>query len=269
MDQQQMSEQRFGGTQRLYGVSGTETLRLSHVCVVGIGGVGSWVAEGLARTSLGKITLIDLDDICVTNTNRQIHALQDTVGEAKVEAMAKRLSQINPACEVSIVEDFVTPDNVSELINKTYDYVVDATDSIKAKAAMVAHCKRNKIPIITIGGAGGQVDPTQISVTDLSKTIQDPLAKKLRSELRRFYNFSNNPKRRFGIDCVFSTEQLRYPQADGSVCMNKTLTDGSVKLDCNNGFGAAVAVTATFGFVATARVIDKLISKQSQNKQPR
>lgn len=267
MDQQQVSEQRFGGTQRLYGLSGTDILRQSHVCVVGIGGVGSWVAEALARTALGRITLIDLDDICVTNTNRQIHALQETLGEAKVDAMAKRILQINPACQVSVVEDFVTPDNVAELIQHSFDYVVDATDSIKAKAAMVAHCKRNKIPIITIGGAGGQIDPTQVTVTDLSKTIQDPLAKKLRSELRRFYHFSTNPKRRFGIDCVFSTEQLRYPQADGSVCMNKTLTDGSVKLDCNNGFGAAVAVTATFGFVASARVIDKLISKHNSISQ--
>ncbi|WP_299073073.1 tRNA cyclic N6-threonylcarbamoyladenosine(37) synthase TcdA [uncultured Paraglaciecola sp.] len=254
-------KQRFGGTQRLYGASGTDILRQSHVCVVGIGGVGSWVAEGLARTALGHITLIDLDDLCVTNTNRQIHALQNTVGEAKVAAMATRIMHINPECTVTQIEDFVTPDNVAELLNNNFDYVVDATDSIKAKAAMIAYCKRNKIPMITIGGAGGQIDPTQVAVTDLSKTIQDPLAAKLRSELKRFYNFSKNPKRRFGVDCVYSTEQLRYPQADGSVCFNKSLTDGSAKLDCNNGFGAAVAVTATFGFVATARVIDKLISK--------
>jgi len=265
MDQQQVTDQRFGGTQRLYGLSGTDILRQSHVCIVGIGGVGSWVAEGLARTALGQMTLIDLDDICVTNTNRQIHALQDTIGEAKVDAMTQRIMQINPACRVTQIEDFVTPDNVSELLNNSYDYVVDATDSIKAKAAMVAHCKRHKIPIITIGGAGGQIDPTQVAVTDLSKTIQDPLAAKLRSQLRRFYNFTTNPKRRFAVDCVYSTEQLRYPQADGSVCSKKTLTDGSVKLDCNNGLGAAVAVTATFGFVASARVIEKLIS--NYNKQ--
>ncbi|MFB1036737.1 MAG: tRNA cyclic N6-threonylcarbamoyladenosine(37) synthase TcdA [Sinobacterium sp.] len=263
MEQQQTTDQRFGGTERLYGLLGTDILRKSHVCVVGIGGVGSWVAEGLARTALGQITLIDLDDICVTNTNRQIHALQGTVGEAKIEAMTQRILQINPDCRVHQIEDFVTPENVSELLNSTYDYVVDATDSIKAKAAMVAHCKRNKIPIITIGGAGGQIDPTQVAVTDLSKTIQDPLAAKLRSELRRFYNFSTNPKRRFAVDCVYSTEQLRYPQADGSVCAKKNLTDGSVKLDCNNGLGAAVAVTATFGFVACARVIEKLISKNN------
>jgi tRNA A37 threonylcarbamoyladenosine dehydratase len=265
MTQDQQFDDRFGGTQRLYGVSATDILRNAHVCIVGIGGVGSWVAEGLARTALGKITLIDLDDICVTNTNRQIHALQNTVGEAKVAEMAKRIKLINPNCEVATVEDFVTPENTAELLHKGFDYVVDATDSIKAKAAMIAHCKRNKIPIITIGGAGGQIDPTQITVADLTKTIQDPLASKLRSELRRFYNFSTNTKRRFAVDCVYSTEQLRYPQPDGSVCMKKTLNDGSAKLDCNNGFGASVAVTATFGFVASARVIDKLLSK-AQNQ---
>ncbi len=263
MTQEQRFSSRFGGTQRLYGMSEADILNQSHVCIVGIGGVGTWVAEGLARTALGKITLIDLDDICVTNTNRQIHALTDTVGQAKVEAMAQRITQINPNCQVTMIEDFVTPDNVAELIHQELDYVVDATDSIKAKAAMVAHCKRHKIPVITIGGAGGQIDPTQVTVTDLSKTIQDPLAAKLRSELRRFYRFSTNTKRRFGVDCVYSTEQLRYPQTDGSVCNKKNLQDGSVKLDCNNGFGASVAVTATFGFVAVARVIDKILRKHS------
>jgi tRNA A37 threonylcarbamoyladenosine dehydratase len=255
---------RFGGTQRLYGQQETDVLRQSHVCVVGIGGVGSWVAEALARTAIGEISLIDLDDICVTNTNRQIHALQHTVGQAKVDSMAERIRQINPDCQVHIVEDFVTPENVQLLLNNNMDYVVDATDSIKAKAAMIAHCKRNKIPVITIGGAGGQLDPTQITVADLGKTIQDPLAAKLRSELRRFHNFSSNTKRRFAVECVYSTEQLRYPQADGSVCKTKNLSDGSVKLDCNNGFGASVAVTATFGFVAAARVMHKIIERANR-----
>jgi tRNA A37 threonylcarbamoyladenosine dehydratase len=254
-------DKRFGGTQRLYGQSAVTRLQQAHVCVVGIGGVGTWVAEGLARSAIGHITLIDLDDICVTNTNRQIHALTSTIGQAKVEAMASRLKQINPECVVHEIEDFVTPENVRQLISSQFDYVVDATDSIKAKAAMIAHCKRNKIPIITIGGAGGQIDPTQVKVTDLTKTLQDPLASKLRSELKRFYNFTRNPKRRFAVDCVFSTEQLRYPQADGSICTTKSGQDGSTKLDCNSGFGASVSVTATFGFVAVARVIDKLLIK--------
>ena len=257
-------QQRFGGTQRLYGNQQTALLNQGHFCVVGIGGVGSWVAEALARTAIGEITLIDLDDICVTNTNRQIHALQNTVGEAKVEAMAERIRQINPECKVNTVEDFVTPDNVSDYLTPNLHYVIDATDSVKAKAAMIAHCKRNKIPVITIGGAGGQIDPTQITVADLTKTIQDPLASKLRSQLRRFHNFSSNPKRRFAVDCVFSTEQLRYPQEDGSVCNTKNLQDGSVKLDCNSGFGAAVTVTATFGFVAVSRAINKYLEKHNQ-----
>ncbi|GAC12131.1 tRNA cyclic N6-threonylcarbamoyladenosine(37) synthase TcdA [Paraglaciecola chathamensis] len=253
--------QRFGGTQRLYGVNETQILQNSHVCVVGIGGVGSWVAEALARSAIGHITLIDLDDICVTNTNRQIHALQNTIGEAKVDAMRERILQINPECKVDVIEDFVTPDNAKDLLNKSMSYVVEATDSVKAKAAMVAHCKRNKIPVITIGGAGGQIDPTQIAVADLAKTIQDPLAAKLRYILRKEYGFTTNSKRRFAIECVFSTEQLRYPQDDGSVCQTKNLADGSVKLDCNNGFGASVAVTATFGFVAAARVMHKIIER--------
>lgn len=256
-------EQRFGGTQRLYGTRAIQVLQKSHVCIVGIGGVGCWVAESLARTAIGHITLVDLDDICVTNTNRQIHALHDSIGEPKVDVMADRIKQINPECKVTCVEDFVTPDNTRELLTSEFDYVVDATDSVDAKTAMIAHCKRAKIPIITIGGAGGQIDPTQVGVGDLAKTSQDPLAAKVRYQLRRHHRFSSNPKRRFAVDCVYSTEQLRYPQADGSVCMNKSLNDGSVKLDCNTGFGASVAVTATFGFVASARVIDKLLQKSS------
>lgn len=257
----QEQDQRFGGTARLYGQQQLQILQNAHVCIAGIGGVGSWVAESLARTAIGRLTLIDLDDICVTNTNRQIHALSNTIGEAKVNAMAERIKLINPNCQVDCIEDFVTEDNCAELLHKEMSYVVDATDSVKAKAAMVAHCKRNKIPVITIGGAGGQIDPTQITVGDLAKTLQDPLAAKLRSQLRRFYHFSTNPKRRFGVECVYSTEQLRYPQADGSVCTTKNLLNGSVKLDCNNGFGAAVSVTASFGFVAAARVVNKIIDK--------
>ncbi len=255
-------DQRFGGTQRLYGKTAAQALQNAHFCVIGIGGVGSWVAEALARTAVGNLTLIDLDDICITNTNRQIHALQTSVGEAKVDAMASRITNINPECRVQCIEDFVTPENVREVLSTQFDYVIDATDSVKAKAAIIAWCKRNKVSVITVGGAGGQIDPTQVTVGDLSKTQQDPLAKKLRSLLRRDYGFSNNSKRKFSVDCVYSTEQLRYPQPDGSVCATKNFSDGSVKLDCNGGFGAAVAVTATFGFVTAARAINKFLEKQ-------
>ena len=258
-------EQRFGGTQRLYGKQATTAFAKAHVAVIGIGGVGSWVAEALARTAIGQITLIDLDDICVTNTNRQIHAMHSTVGQDKTEAMAARIALINPDCQVNCIEDFVTPDNVAShlSVSQGFDYVIDATDSISAKIAIILHCKRHKIPLITIGGAGGQKDPTQIQVADLTKTIQDPLAAKLRNRLRQQHGFSKNPARKFGIDCVFSTEQLTYPAADGETCSSKAGLSGSTKLDCNSGFGAAVVVTATFGFVAVARVLDKLQRRAS------
>lgn len=152
--------------------------------MVGIGGVGSWAAEALARTGIGAITLIDMDDVCVTNTNRQIHALRDNVGLAKAEVMAERIRQINPECRVMVVDDFVTPDNVAQYMNAGYSYVIDAIDSVRPKAALIAYCRRNKIPLVTTGGAGGQIDPTQIQVTDLAKTIQDPLAAKLRERLK-------------------------------------------------------------------------------------
>ncbi|MDC0603187.1 tRNA cyclic N6-threonylcarbamoyladenosine(37) synthase TcdA [Aliiglaciecola sp.] len=254
------NKQRFGGTERVYGHEQTTKLRQAHFCVVGLGGVGTWAAEALARSAIGKLTLIDLDDICTTNTNRQIHALTDTIGEPKVDAMAQRIININPECQVACIEDFVTTDNVSELITSDMDYVIDAIDSIPAKAALIAYCKRHKIRIITTGGAGGQIDPTQVTIGDLSKTIQDPLAAKLRNQLRRFHNFSKNTKRRFAIDCVYSTEQLRYPQANGSVSFNKP-DIANARLDCSNGFGAAVVVTATFGMFAASRAIAKFLNK--------
>lgn len=253
---------RFGGIVRLYGADATAKLARSHVCIAGIGGVGSWCAEALARSGVGKLTLIDLDDVCITNTNRQVHAMSDTVGQAKVDAIAERIAKINPDCEVVCVEDFVLPENVSELISGELDAVIDATDSIRAKAAMIAHCKRQKLPIVTVGGAGGQIDPTQVTKGDLAKAIQDPLAAKLRSELRRNYNFSKNPKRRFGVECIYSTEQLRYPQPDGSVCFNKSAMSGGTRLDCAGGFGAVVTVTATFGMFAAASVINRLTGQK-------
>ena len=251
-------DERFGGIRRLYGMEAEEKLGQSHVCVIGVGGVGSWAAEALARTAVGTITLIDLDDICVTNINRQLHATTDTVGESKCEVMRSRIKAINPNCDCRIIEDFITPENISELITSEFDYVLDAIDSFRVKAALINHCKRNKIPIITTGGAGGQVDPTQIQITDLTKTWHDPLARKVRSHLRDFHGFSKNTKRKFGVDCVFSSEQAVYPHPDGSVCQQKPSDLGSTKMDCASGFGASTVVTATFGFVAVSRIIKKL-----------
>ena len=247
-------EQRFGGIGRLYTPEGLTRLRQAHICVIGIGGVGSWAVEALARSGIGKITMIDMDDICVTNINRQIHALTGNIGKLKTEVMRERITLINPECDVQIIDDFLSSDNLAEYLSRGYDYVIDAIDSVKTKAALIAYCKRNKIKVISVGGAGGQTDPTQIQIADLTKTIQDPLMSKVRSTLRKDYHFSQNPKRKFGVDCVFSTQPLIFPQ----------MTEGceiSATMNCANGFGAATMVTATFGFFAVSRVIDKLLSK--------
>ena len=150
-------EQRFGGIGRLYTPEGLARLRQAHVCVIGIGGVGSWVVEALARSGVGQITMIDMDDICVTNINRQLPALSGNIGKLKTEVMAERVKLINPECVMNIIDDFISPDNQAEYLNRGYDYVIDAIDNVKTKAAMIAYCKRNKIKIITIGGAGGQI----------------------------------------------------------------------------------------------------------------
>lgn len=249
---------RFGGIERLYGRTALQAFRASSVAVVGLGGVGSWAAEALARTGIGRIVLIDMDDVCVSNTNRQLHALTGQYGQTKTAAIARRLQAINPNADIVEHFGFLTPANVATLIDDSLDGVIDGIDSVRAKAALIAHCKRRKIPLICAGGAGGQMDPTQIQVSDLSRTTQDPLLAKVRNLLRREYGFSRNPKRRFGIEAVYSLEQLTYPAGDGEVCLQKPDTSGPVRLDCASGFGAASPVTASFGFVAASRLINRL-----------
>lgn len=255
--------ERFGGIRRLYGVEAAELIRHSHFCVVGIGGVGSWVVEALARTGVGAITFIDHDDIALSNTNRQLHTLSSTVERAKSEVMAERVREINPACKVTAIDDLLSESNIARYISGEFDYVIDAIDSIRHKAALLHYCRRNKIPVITTGGAGGITDPTRIQVTDLSRTHNDPLASKVRAKLRSDYGYSRNPKSRFGIDCVFSSEQHKYPKADGSVCQRKPGVAGTT-LDCNLGYGSATFVTASFGFVAVSRALDKLLAKKQR-----
>ena len=165
---------RFAGVGRLYGAGALQRFSSAHVCVVGIGGVGSWAAEALARSAVGRITLIDLDMVAESNVNRQIHALGDAFGKAKTSAMAERILAINPICQVSEVEDFVSPENLDQLLGQGFDYVIDAIDQVRTKAAMIGWCTKNAVPLITAGGAGGQIDPTRIAITDLAQTIQDP-----------------------------------------------------------------------------------------------
>ncbi|UXY13941.1 tRNA cyclic N6-threonylcarbamoyladenosine(37) synthase TcdA [Chitiniphilus purpureus] len=250
-------ERRFGGIARLYGHSALARFRTAHVCVIGVGGVGSWAAEALARSGIGELTLIDLDDICVSNTNRQLPALDGHFGRAKVAALAERILAINPECKVHAVEDFVVEDSLAEYLGRGYDHVIDAIDSVRIKAQIIAWCRRHKVPLVTTGGAGGQTDPTRITLDDLSRTTEDPLASKVRSLLRREFGFPKGD-RKFGIDCVYSTEPLVYPQADGTVCARKPPGEAGGRLDCQGGFGAAVVVTGSFGFAAAARVLRRL-----------
>lgn len=245
-------ERRFGGVARLYGQQGAERLRGAHVCVVGIGGVGSWSAEALARTGVGRITAVDLDMVAESNTNRQIHALGEVYGQAKVEAMAQRIRDINPACTVECIEDFVTPDNVATLLDRDFSVVIDAIDQVRTKAAMIAYCRRRGTPIVVAGAAGGQIDPTRVTAGDLSQTVQDPLLAKLRSTLRRDHGFPRDGKKKFGVTAVYSTEPLRYPD---SACSAER---GPAGLNCA-GFGSSVCVTSVFGMVAAARAIDLVI----------
>ncbi|HHL45338.1 MAG TPA: tRNA cyclic N6-threonylcarbamoyladenosine(37) synthase TcdA [Gammaproteobacteria bacterium] len=260
-------QQRFGGIRRLYGEEAFRHLESMHVCVIGLGGVGSWAVEALARSGVGQLTLIDFDEICLTNTNRQLHALSDTVGQKKQQVMAQRVKAINPDCRCHTIDDFVTTQTLAEYLSVShgYDYVIDAIDSIKFKSEIIYFCKRNKIPIVTTGGAGGINDPSMIKVADLSRTYNDPLAAKVRSRLRTEFGYTRNRKRSFGVECVFSSQQKLYPKADGSVSHEKPGVHG-ISLDCRFGYGSASFVTAAFGFIAASRVINKTLQKRSGNK---
>ncbi|MBB3191441.1 tRNA cyclic N6-threonylcarbamoyladenosine(37) synthase TcdA [Halomonas cerina] len=255
---------RFGGIRRLYGARAAECFRAAHVVVVGVGGVGSWAVEALARSGIGRLTLIDLDDVCVSNVNRQLHALDGTIGRPKVAVLAERCRAIQPGIEVLADTAFVTPANLARRIPDDADHVVDAIDNVMAKAALIAWCRRRKLPITVTGAAGGQIDPTRIRVADLTRTENDPLLAKVRARLRRDFGFSRNPRRRFSVECVYSDEQLVYPGADGEVCYQKPGTGEATRLDCAEGFGAATFVTGSFGFVAASRVLTRLARRATE-----
>ncbi|CAL62722.1 Conserved hypothetical protein, putative molybdenum cofactor biosynthesis [Herminiimonas arsenicoxydans] len=254
-------ERRFGGIARLYGPAALTRFRAAHVCVVGVGGVGSWVVEALARSAIGKITMIDLDNLAESNVNRQIHALTDTLGKAKVTALAERIDQINPYCVVTEIEDFLSADNLDEMIGAHhYDYIIDAIDNVRAKTALIAYCRKHGLKLVTIGSAGGQIDPTKIAVLDLCRTEQEPLLAKVRKRLRAEHGFPRGTKNKFGIDAVFSTEPLRFPESEEACDIDSDTPAGITGLNCA-GFGSAMVVTASFGLVAAAHVLRKLAAE--------
>lgn len=249
LDQEVSLERRFGGLERLYGVQGAAQIRHAHVAVIGIGGVGSWAAEVLARSGVGEITLIDLDHVAESNINRQIHALTDTIGQAKVQAMRDRIAQIHPACTVHCIEEFVEPDNWPGLMTVPVDAVIDACDQVKAKVAIAAWARASGALHITVGAAGGKRHAHKVDVDDLAHTTHDPLLAQLRYQMRKHHRAPREGKK-IGVTCVFSREAVAPPDASCRI-------DGDGSLNCH-GYGSVVAVTATFGQCAAGWVLDKL-----------
>lgn len=253
---------RFGGIARLYGQAALEHLKSTHVGIIGIGGVGTWVAEALARSGVGRITLVDLDEICITNSNRQVHATSKTVGHSKVQVMKNRILEISPYLDVECIEDFFRPKTADFILNRSYDCVVDAIDHQKRKVELIAECLRRNLPLVVSGGAGGRQDPSKVTSADLNQSTHDGLLRNVKRALRGQTEFSDLQtiiqSKEWSIPAVFSTERAVYPTPDGGVCHTLT-TQESMKLDCQFGFGAASFVTGTFGFHLSSLVIQRLL----------
>lgn len=254
LDESADLQRRFGGLERLYGVAGAAAIRAAHVAVVGIGGVGSWAAEALARSGVGELTLIDLDHIAESNINRQIHALAGTLGQAKVQAMAERIAQINPQCKVHGVEEFVEPENWPQLLPPGVDAVIDACDQVKAKVAMAAWALQTRTLFVASGAAGGKRLAHKVDLDDLANTTHDPLLAQVRSRLRKLHGAPREGKK-IGVACVFSREAVAPPDASCAI-------EGDGSLNCH-GYGSVVSVTATFGQCAAGWVLDRLTSARA------
>ncbi|NNJ90665.1 MAG: tRNA threonylcarbamoyladenosine dehydratase [Gammaproteobacteria bacterium] len=250
-------QRRFGGISRLFGENSLRRYAKAHICIIGIGGVGSWAVEALARSAIGEITLIDMDHIAESNINRQLPALSSTLGKNKIEVMSERIRQINPDCSVHLVDDFLSQENIEKLIKLDMDFVIDCIDDFRLKAALIHSCKSRNISLVTTGGAGGKADPSRIQQTDLARSEQDPLLAKTRSLLRQRYNFPRNVKRKFRIASVWSDEQQVFQWDDGSLRHQRPQTCSNQSLNCG-GLGSSMPVTATFGTIAAAYVLEKL-----------
>lgn len=248
---------RFGGVARLVGREGLERLAAAHVAVVGVGGVGSWAVEGLARSGVGALTLIDLDDVCVTNINRQLPALDGQIGRPKVSVLAERVRLINPGCRVEAAQEFFTATSAPRLLGTGFDFLIDAIDNMTNKALLVASCAERGIPVLTVGAAGGRSDPTRIRTGDLGEASGDELLRLVRKKLRRDHGFAAGAHKgitRMGVRCVWSNESPVFPRADGT-CAAEPEPGGSLELDCESGFGTAVFVTGAFGLAAAGEAV--------------
>lgn len=253
------SESRFGGIARLFGREGFARLQRASVCVVGIGGVGSWAAEALARSGVGAITLVDLDEVCVTNVNRQIHALDSTVGRSKAEVMAERVGGIAPECRVRTELQFFTDASAAEILREPFNAVIDAIDTVANKCRLIAECRARGIPVVVCGGAGGRQDPSQLRVADLARSTHDRLLQKVREQLRRGHGFPRGDEL-FGVECIYSPEAPVFPQTDGSVCAQPE-AGVELRLNCDLGYGTASFVTGAFGFLAASLAVRRIASR--------
>lgn len=253
---------RFSGLARLYGRDALERLHAAHVAVVGVGGVGSWAVEALARSGIGRLTLIDLDDVCLTNVNRQLPAIEGAIGRPKVEVLAERVRAINPACTVDARAEFFLPATADRLLDADFGIVVDAIDGTTAKAHVIGSCVRAGRQCVTTGGAGGKRDGTQVRIGDLGESWGDNLLRLVRQKLRRDYGFASGEGNRYGIRCVYSPEQPVYPWSNGT-CSAEPEPGTNLKLDCASGFGTAVFVTAAFGMAAAQEAVRLIVENGS------
>src|SRR5690606_18289849 len=245
-------DRRFAGVAKIYGEDSFNHYEKSHVMVIGIGGVGSWAVEALARSGIGELTLVDMDVVAASNINRQLPAMSTTLGHEKIEGMAERCRAINPRIKINLIDDYQTPVNIKEILAPIPDLILHCINDLKAKFELTLHCRFNKIPLVVSGGAGGKLDPLKIRVADLSKTEQDPMLAKLRAQLRA-KGICKKPKEKFGITCVYSIDN---PFSSADVCASAGLRCG--------GYGSAVVVTSSFAMVAVAEGLKKLDSKRAK-----
>lgn len=246
--------ERFGGVARLLGESGLARLQNAHVAVIGLGGVGSWAVEALARSGVGRLTLIDLDDVCITNVNRQLPAMDGEIGRPKAEVLKERILRINPGCAIEVRPEFFTKATADSILGVGYDVIIDAIDDLNNKALLIAECVRRNTPCVTTGGAGGKRDGTLVRIEDLGEAKVDDLLRLTRKKLRREYGFTPGANVRFGVRCVYSAEHPVYPWANGT-CSSEPEPGSETRLDCTTGFGTAVYVTGVFGFAAAQEAI--------------
>jgi tRNA A37 threonylcarbamoyladenosine dehydratase len=242
---------RFKGTEQLLGAEHFERLARASVCVVGLGGVGSWSVEALARSGVGSLTLVDQDEVCETNINRQVHALSSTIGQSKAQLLAERVSQINPECAVTVINKFFSRKTADEILARGFDVVLDSIDRNENKTVLIGECVRRQIRVVTVGAGGDRTSPQDITIADLARTIYDPLLQIVRKQLRHEYDFPKGERAKFYVPCVYAPKQRGPRTTDASACE----TDSRGRKSCNDGLGSVVFVTGTLGFIAAGEVI--------------